>query len=304
LQAHAARHHPAALRMKPHDNRAWLLMLPAGLIMVMVGLVPLISVFNYSFHDIFTLQNLHWVGLDWYSELIRSSRFWGSLLRSLLFSAIVLSVQLPLGIWIALLLTKAPRWRTPVLMLLALPLVVPWNMIPIMWLNLIGKTGLVGEMLLALAIPFDPRFNAFHTWLVLVAMDTWHWLGLVVILSFAGLSGISNDYYRAAAVDGASRLAVFRHIQLPKISGILSIAVLLRFVDSFMIYTEAFRINAGGPNRATTFLTLDLGEEINSFTYGAAAARSMVYFLLVITAAWTFRTVMDRRKGALQDINS
>ena len=92
--------------MKPHDNRAWLLMLPAGAIMLTVGVVPLISVFNYSFHDIFTLQNLHWVGLDWYTELIRSDRFWGSLGRSLLFSGIVLSVQLPLGIWIALVLNS------------------------------------------------------------------------------------------------------------------------------------------------------------------------------------------------------
>lgn len=290
--------------MKPHDNRAWLLLLPALTIMLLVGVVPLVSVFNYSFHDIFTLQDLHWLGLDWYREIVRSERFHGSLARSALFSALVLSIQLPLGIAIALMLTNAPRWRTPVLMLLALPLVVPWNMIPIMWLNLISKQGLVGQAFLAIDAPIDARFNALHTWIVLLAMDTWHWLGLVVILSFAGLSGIPQDYYRAAAVDGASRLAVFRHIQLPKISGVLSIAILLRFVDSFMIYTEAFRINAGGPHRATTFLTLDLGEEINSFTYGAAAARSMVYFLLVITVAWSFRTIMDRRKGAMEGINT
>lgn len=290
--------------MKPHDNRAWLLLVPSLAVMLAVGVVPLVSVFNYSFHDIFTLQDLHWVGLDWYAEIIRSGRFHGSLARSLLFSVLVLSIQLPLGIAIALMLTRAPRWRTPVLMLLALPLVVPWNMIPIMWLNLISKTGLVGQLFLAVDAPIDARFNALHTWIVILAMDTWHWLGLVVILSFAGLSGISQDYYRAAAVDGASRLAVFRYIQLPKLSGVLSIAVLLRFVDSFMIYTEAFRINAGGPWRATTFLTLDLGEEINSFTYGAAAARSMVYFLMVITAAWAFRTVLERRKGALEGINT
>ena len=290
--------------MKPHDNRAWLLLLPAMTIMLLVGVVPLVSVFNYSFHDIFTLQDLHWLGLDWYREIVRSERFHGSLARSTLFSALVLSIQLPLGIAIALMLTHAPRWRTPVLMLLALPLVVPWNMIPIMWLNLISKQGFLGQAFLALDAPIDARFNTLHTWIVLLAMDTWHWLGLVVILSFAGLSGIPQDYYRAAAVDGASRIAVFRHIQLPKISGVLSIAILLRFVDSFMIYTEAFRINAGGPHRATTFLTLDLGEEINSFTYGAAAARSMVYFLLVITVAWSFRTIMDRRKGALEGINT
>lgn len=290
--------------MKRHDNRAWLLLVPAGLIMLAVGVLPLVAVFNYSFHDIFTLQKLHWVGLDWYQETVRSERFHGSLLRSLLFSALVLSVQLPLGIAIALMLTQHPRWRTPVIMLLALPLVVPWNMIPMMWLSFIAKTGIAGGTMAALGIPFDYRFTAIHTWIVLLAMDTWHWLGLVVILSYAGLSGISPDYYKAAAIDGASRTAVFRYIQLPKISGVLSIAVLLRFVDSFMIYTEAFRINAGGPRNATMFLSLDLGEEIGSFTYGAAAARSMVYFLLVITAAWTFRTVMDRRKSALQEINT
>ena len=290
--------------MKRHDNRAWLLLVPAGLIMLAVGVLPLVAVFNYSFHDIFTLQKLHWVGLDWYQEIVRSERFHGSLLRSLLFSALVLTVQLPLGIAIALMLTKHPRWRTPVIMLLALPLVVPWNMIPMMWLSFIAKTGIAGGTMAALGIPFDYRFTAIHTWIVLLAMDTWHWLGLVVILSYAGLSGISPDYYKAAAIDGASRTAVFRYIQLPKISGVLSIAVLLRFVDSFMIYTEAFRINAGGPRNATMFLSLDLGEEIGSFTYGAAAARSMVYFLLVITAAWTFRTVMDRRKSALQGINT
>lgn len=290
--------------MKPHDNRAWLLLVPAALIMLLVGVVPLIAVFNYSFHDIFTLQDLHWVGTDWYREIVRSPRFHGSLFRSLLFSGIVLAVQLPLGIAIALKLTRMSHGRTLVIMLLALPLVVPWNMIPMMWLNLIRPTGLLGQMFDGLAIPFDYKFNALHTWAVLVVMDTWHWLGLVVILSFAGLSGISPAYYRAAAIDGATPWAVFRHIQMPKISGVLSIAILLRFVDSFMIYTEAFRINAGGPNFATMFLSLDLGEEINSFTYGAAAARSMVYFLLVITAAWTFRTAMDRRRSALQEINT
>ena len=66
--------------------------------------------------------------------------------------------------------------------------------------------------------------------MVLVLMDTWHWLGLVVILAYAGLSSISQDYYRAAAIDGASRWAIFRYIQLPKISGVLSIAALLRLL--------------------------------------------------------------------------
>ncbi len=90
-------------------------------------------------------------------------------------------------------------------------------------------------------------------------MDTWHWIGLVVILCYSSLSTISPAYYQAAAIDGASRLQVFRFVELPKMSGVLMMALLLRFMDSFMIYTEAFRVNAGGPNHATTFLSLGPG---------------------------------------------
>jgi glycerol transport system permease protein len=75
------------------------------------------------------------------------------------------------------------------------------------------------------------------------------------------------------------------------------VVLLLRFIDSFMIYTEAFAINAGGPSGATTFLSLDLGEEIKGFSYGSAAARSMLYFLIVLAVVWAF-VVATRRVRA------
>ncbi len=80
-------------------------------------------------------------------------------------------------------------------------------------------------------------------------------------------------------------------------AGALSIVLLLRFVDSFMIYTEAFAINAGGPFDATRFLTLELGEEIKGFSYGQAAARSTLYFLMVLAAVWAFVVATRRREG-------
>jgi glycerol transport system permease protein len=119
-------------------------------------------------------------------------------------------------------------------------------------------------------------------------VDTWHWLGLVVVLAYAGLAAIPPAYGQAAAIDGASRWAVFRYIELPKLAGALAIVFLLRFVDSFMIYTEAFAINAGGPNDATRFLSLELGEEIKGFSYGQAAARATLYFLIVLAVVWAF----------------
>lgn len=262
----------------------------------------MLAVANYSFHDVLILSNPYWVGLEWYQDIVSSDRFYGSLLRSFLFSAITLTVQIPLGIWIAVLLLRAGKFRTPILMLLAMPLVVPWNMIPIMWLNLINPDiGIAGRALAWLGAGFDYKFNALHTWLVIVTMDTWHWLGLVVVLSYAGLSSVPQSFYQAAAIDGASKWQVFRFIQLPKMKGPLSIVLLLRFMDSFMIYTEAFRINAGGPNRATMFLSLDLGEEIQAFNYGPAAARSIVYLLIVVAVAWAFRASTDNGRATARE---
>jgi len=252
------------------------------------------TIFNYSFFDIFTLDTRYWVGTEWYREILSSQRFLDSLARSLLFSIIVLSIQIPLGIFIALLLPRNGMFRTIMLMVLALPLMVPWNTVPSLWVNFLGNDlGFAGRALAATGFDFDYKFNAVHTWILLVVMDTWHWIGLVVILSYSSLSTISPAYYQSAAIDGASRFQVFRFIELPKMGGVLMMALLLRFMDSFMIYTEAFRVNAGGPDHATSFLTLDLGEEIAAYDYGPAAARSIIYFLIVLMVAWAFKTIMN-----------
>ncbi len=275
--------------MKPHSNAAWALMLPAAAVMVFVAVLPLLAVLNYSFHDIFSLDKVFWVGTDWYEMIVATPRFWASLGRSTLFSTLAISVQIPLGIAIALMLRKVgPRGASLMLMCLAIPLVVPTNMIAGLWLALLRPEGLGGQALSALHLTLDYKFTALHTWALILIVDTWHWLGLVVVLAYAGLSSIQPAYYQAAAVDSATRWAVFRWIELPQISGALWIVLLLRLVDSFMIYTEVMAINAGGPNDATTFLSLELGEDIKAYSYGTSAARAMVDFIFVLTLVWVF----------------
>jgi glycerol transport system permease protein len=282
--------------MRPHDNRAWFLVLPSLTLLGLVGALPLLAVINYGFHDIFSLQDVFWVGPQWFTDILQSERFLASLGRSLLFSTLALGIQVPLGIGVALLLLTYGKRAVWGLMLVALPLVVPWNMIPMLWLGLFdAKSGLLGPSLAA--IGFDWKFTGWHTWVLILVVDTWHWLGLVVVLAYAGLSAIPAAYLQAAAIDGASRWSAFRFIQLPKIAGALAIVFLLRFVDSFMIYTEAFAINAGGPSDATRFLTLELGEEIKGFSYGQAAARATLYFLIVLAVVWAFVAATREREG-------
>ncbi len=179
--------------------------------------------------------------------------------RNLIFSAIILVIEIPLGIFIALNMPKK-GWGVPVcLVLMALPLLIPWNVVGTIW-QVFGRVdiGLLGYSLSALGFDYNYVNDPFDAWITVIVMDVWHWTSLVVLLCYAGLVSIPDAYYQAAKIDGASRWAIFRYIQLPKMNRVLLIAVLLRFMDSFMIYTEPFVVTGGGPGNTTTFLSIDL----------------------------------------------
>ena len=279
---------------KPWNNKAWLMVLPVLLLVAFSAVIPLMTVVNYSVQDTFGNNVFFWVGSEWFEEILHSSRFWEAMGRNLIFSAIILAIQIPLGIFIAL---NMPRsgWGVPVcLVLMALPLLIPWNVVGTIW-QVFGRIdiGLLGYTLSALGIDYNYVNDPFDAWVTIIVMDVWHWTSLVVLLCYAGLVSIPDAYYQAAKIDGASRWAVFRYIQLPKMNRVLLIAVLLRFMDSFMIYTEPFVVTGGGPGNSTTFLSIDLVKmAVGQFDLGPAAAMSIIYFLIILALSWVFYTVM------------
>jgi glycerol transport system permease protein len=156
-----------------------------------------------------------------------------------------------------------------------------------------GDIGLLGYAVNALGIPYNYTNDVLSAWITIVVMDAWHWTSLVALLCYAGLKSIPEAYYQAARIDGASSWAVFRTIQLPKMRRVLLIAVLLRFMDSFMIYTEPFVLTGGGPGNATTFLSIEVVKlALGQFDLGKAAAMSIVYTLIIMLVCWVFYTVM------------
>ncbi len=121
--------------------------------------------------------------------------------------------------------------------------------------------GLLGYVLNAIGIDYNYVSNEIDAWVTVIVMDVWHWTSLVALLCYAGLKSIPEAYYQAAQIDGASRWAVFKAIQLPKMNRVLLIAVLLRFMDSFMIYTEPFVVTGGGPGNSTTFVSIEARQD-------------------------------------------
>ena len=271
------------------------MVLPAFLIVAFSAIIPLMTVVNYSVQDTFGNNEFFWAGMDWFRELLASERFHDSFLRQLLFSSIILAVEIPLGIIIALAMPKK-GWGVPVcLVTMALPLLIPWNVVGTIW-QIFARVdiGLLGHTLAGMGIDYNYTQEPIAAWITVIVMDIWHWTSLVVLLCYAGLCSIPDAYYQAAKIDGASRFAVFRYIQLPKMHRVLLIAVLLRFMDSFMIYTEPFVVTGGGPGNSTTFLSIDLVKlAIGQFDLGPAAAMSLIYFLVILLLSWVFYTVMS-----------
>ena len=276
------------------NNKAWFLVLPVVVLVAFAAVIPLMTVVNYSVQDTFGNNQFFWAGTEWFEELLHSSRFWQAMGRNLVFSLIILSIEVPLGIFIAL---NMPRkgWGVSVcLVLMALPLLIPWNVVGTIW-QVFGRTdiGLLGYGLNWLGFDYNYVQDPFDAWATVVVMDVWHWTSLVVLLCYAGLVSIPDAFYQAAKIDGASRWSVFRYIQLPKMQRVLLIAVLLRFMDSFMIYTEPFVVTGGGPGNSTTFMSIDLVKmALGQFDLGPAAAMSLVYFLIILLLSWVFYTVM------------
>ncbi len=291
--------------MKPVNQKAWWLVLPVVLCVAFSAVLPLMTVVNYSVQDIFGPDRRVFVGTEWFAAVMRDSDLHEALLRQITFSLAVLLVEIPLGIALALAMPAAGWRSSAVLVIIALSLLIPWNVVGTIW-QIFGRAdiGLLGAALERLGVNYSYTGNSTDAWLTVLVMDVWHWTPLVALLCFAGLRSIPDAYYQAASIDGASKFAVFRYIQLPKLRGVLMIAVLLRFMDSFMIYTEPFVLTGGGPGNATTFLSQYLTQKaVGQFDLGPAAAFSLIYFLIILLLCfvlynWMQRVGTDQQQGA------
>ncbi|MGI9379667.1 MAG: carbohydrate ABC transporter permease [Methyloligellaceae bacterium] len=281
---------------KSTNQKGWLFVLPVVILVAFNAVIPLMTVVNYSVQETFGNNVFFFEGIKWFSQVLHSERFHASLGRQLMFTGIILAIEIPLGVAIALAMPRKGIGVSICLVLMALPLLIPWNVVGAMWnIFALPDIGMLGNTLNRLGINYNYTQQPLSAWITLIAMDVWHWTSLVVLLSYAGLSSISDAYYQAAKIDGASSWAIFRYIQLPKMKRVLTIAVLLRFMDSFNIYTEPFVLTGGGPGNSTTLLSIDLVKvALGQFDLGPAAAMSIIYFLIILLLCWVFYTVMTR----------
>jgi multiple sugar transport system permease protein len=297
---------PTALRGRnarargPRD-RAWAFLLPAyGAILAIVG-IPTIYSLYLSFHQwkLTTFQKgVPFVGLANYQKAVGDPAFWHAMQVTLVFTLVALTIEIGLGLGLAVLLDQDFRGRRMVRIGLLLPMFVTNVVVGLIWRIMLSYDfGVVNYVLSLFGLPKvawlgDPGLALWS----LVIVDVWNTTAFVALILLAGLQGIPEEPRQAARVDGASSWQVFRHVTLPLLRPVLFVAVVWRTIDLFRIFDVVFSLTGGGPYNATETISLYAYRQgFASFNLGFASAVSYLLILGLVALLAIEARLLGRR---------
>lgn len=276
----AAPHPPGARRF------ALLTVAPAVAILVAITVVPLVRSLQLSFqrNSLLSTEAPRYVGLHNYATLMHDSLFWSSLKVTLLFAALVIVVQLPVGILIALAIDRLRRGGQLVATLILIPSIISPSVVSFQWKQLFDyNTGVLNFLLTHLGLPAQGWTASPGLALPsLLLVDFWEWTPFVVLLTFAGLRSLPQPVLEAAEVDGSRGWQVVLYQKLPMLRRVIVITLVLRLLNAFKVFDTIYVLTAGGPGIRTESLTFyNYVQAFRYFNIGYSSAMSFVGLVIV-----------------------
>ncbi|RKH15629.1 sugar ABC transporter permease [Corallococcus sp. CA047B] len=279
-------------------RQAYLLVMPAVLVLAVVALYPVLAAIWLSLHRfILVFGERRFTGLENYVYLFGDARFWSALGNTAYFTAVAVTVELLLAVPLALLLNRAFPGRG----LLRASVLVPWAIPTVvsarLWAWMFNPDyGLINRLLGGADINWlgAPGY-ALHA---AILVDVWKTTPFVALLVLAGLQGIPEDLYKAARVDGASTWRQFRAITVPLLKPALLLAVLFRSLDAFRVFDAIYVLTEGGPANTTETLSIYAYKTLmRSGDFGYGSALSVATFLCVVLLAVVWLRWLGREEG-------
>ena len=290
-------------RAPPGEARAaWAMCLPALAVVGVVALFPLLWTFweSLHLHDLrMPWRGRPFVGLANYTEALADTRFWWSLAHTAGFAAVSVTLELALGLLLALGLHRPFRGRALARTAVLLPWALPTVVAALLWRFLFdGATSPVNATLVASGWLGEPVVWLAHPWLAwlpVVLADVWKTTPFVALLLLAGLQGIEPALYEAARVDGASAWQRFRHVTLPLLRPALVVALVFRALDALRVFDLIYVLTGGGPGTATEPVALYAFKSLlQDLRFGFGSALSVVVFALSFGLAWLYVRLAGR----------
>lgn len=263
--------------------------LPAAIFSLTLIIYPLFTTIKLSFQDVKFIGSLTdgttELTIANYAKLFSNAEFWSALKRSVVFTALALSVSFLIGLGLALLLNKKFRFQKCVRTLILLAWPIPGVVVGLLFIWLFdGNYGIINTILKSLHI-IDRNIKwlaAGNTAMITVILATiWKSYPFFTLTLLAGLKGISEDYYEAASIDGANTWQKFIRITLPALRSVIVTSLLLNGLWIFRNYDLVYSITGGGPNQATETLPLLLyNQAFKYYNMGYASAIGIICLLI------------------------
>lgn len=277
----------------------WVYTLPALFFVLILMVFPVCYTFGLSFTD-WTLtsgKSISFTGLKSFITVLKEPRFWDAFRRTLEFTFWAVLFEVLFGIIIALLLNKQFKGKGIAKTLLLLPLVATPVAIGIVWTLFYDPTiGFLNYCLNLLGLPQSGwHTDAATVMPSLILVDVWQWTPMITIMVLAGLSGLSDEPYESATVDGANAWQILRHITLPMLMPTILTATVLRLIEALKTYDIIYSMTQGGPGYASE--TLNLLAYKYSFEYFRMGQSSVMLVFLFILVLFFSLVVMRIRKA-------
>jgi len=276
---------------KISSNRiGWAFLSPSLAILGFVGVLPFLFVIFIGLHSwnpFSAEKGRQFVGFENYQLLVFDPLFLSAMGRSILFTVLVVGLELVIGFLLAQSLVADFKGKAIFRTLYILPLVVAPIAVGATWrLLTIQGFGPIPYFLKEwFGYDFNISQNTFHAWTTIVVMDIWHWTPFVTLTLLSGILALPKDPIEAAQVDGASKWQVYRHVTIPMLMPIIFITVFIRIMDSLKTVEEVYMLTNGGPSSDTTFIGLHIYRSVIQRTdwgYGSSMSLLVLYFTIVV----------------------
>ncbi len=291
------------LRRRRHTwiAKGYLFAMPLLVVLALAVLLPALYNVVIAFFDYNAMtQAWRFAGLKNFVKLWDSPYFWNSFVVTLIWVVGNITLQLAVGLAVALALNSIVRFRGAFTGIMMIPWISSFVVVAILFLWIYHpQLGVLNDLLLRLGAierPVAWLASPELAQLSLILANTWKFFPLVMITLFAGLQDVSTEQLEAADVDGANPFQKFRMVTLPTIMPSISTAVLLSTIWAYNSFTLPIIMTAGGPLRATEILGLFIYKQaFDSFDFGAAAACSLVLFVQILVVIMLYLRVLDKR---------
>lgn len=262
-----------------------LLLLPALLLISMFIIYPAILALDLSLESVDLATGARtFQGTRNYDSLFHDAEFWSSWVNTLFFTSVAVSLELVIGLCLALMLNTQFRGRSIFRALLTLPLMVAPVVIGLQWRWLLmDPTGPVNSIIRDLGFvgPSWLGDPLVAMWSIIIA-DLWQATPFDFLVMLAALQGVPQDQYEAAALDGAGSLRVFRHITLPHLVPSILVVLLIRSMDAFRIFDIVYIMTGGGPAGATNTVAVYIYRRFSFLDFGRSSAASFIVLLTIV----------------------